>query len=85
MEDLELTYTSFWIVEGTSTYIYTNAQRRLQCAKYLAAKELWKKKDMNVHFKQASTSHFALQSGKIKTARNNILQGKLPFHQPKNQ
>ena len=40
MEYLELTHTSFLIVEGTSTYIYTNAQRRLQYAKYLAAKEL---------------------------------------------
>lgn len=29
---------SFGIVEWTSTYIYTNAQRRLQCAKYLASK-----------------------------------------------
>ena len=72
MEDLELTYTSIWIVKGTSTYIYTNAQRRIQCAKYLAAKELWKKKDMNVHFKQASTSHFALQSGKIRRLRGII-------------
>ena len=44
MEDLELTHTSFWIVEWTSTYIYTNAQRRLQCAKYLAAKKLWKRR-----------------------------------------
>nr|XP_058941722.1 TNF receptor-associated factor 5-like [Pocillopora verrucosa]XP_058968596.1 TNF receptor-associated factor 5-like [Pocillopora verrucosa] len=35
-------------------------------------KKIVKKKDMNVHLKEASTSHFALQSGEIKRLRGII-------------
>ena len=67
----------------TNTYLFLNCRMNInlhlhKCPEKASmcqvpgCKKIVKKKDMNVHLKEASTSHFALQSGEIKRLRGII-------------
>ena len=70
-------------ISRTNTYLFLNCRRNInlhlhKCPEKASicqvpgCKRIVKKKDMIVHFKEASTSHFALQSGEIKQTRGII-------------
>ena len=67
----------------TNTYLFLNCRMNInlhlhKCPEKASmcqvpgCKKIVKKKDMNVYLKEASTSHFALQSGEIKRLRGII-------------
>ena len=71
MEDLELSHTSLNFRRNINLHLHQCPEKALMC-QVPGCKKIVKRKDMNVHLTESTTTHFALQSGEIKRLRGVI-------------